>query len=166
MVGEDPAIDNGRVDPCAFDAVDLQGNHAVVEQQVVARFDVLVQGVQGNADALFGSILETERAVEKKRCAVLQLNGPVPEALHPDFRPLEITQQAHVTLALVRSCEKLFGAATMFGRVTMRKIDACDIEPGIDHFQQRLLVVGRRSQRRHDLGPSVHGGDYCTMVSR
>jgi hypothetical protein len=154
------------VDASAFDAIDLQGNHAVVEQQDVARLDVLVQRVQGNPDTLLGSIFETERTIEEERCAVLQLHGPFLEPLHPNLRSLEIAQQTHVALALASRLTKLLRAATMLRRLAVRKIDAGDIEPGVDHFPQRLLMVGRRSQRRHDLGPSLHGGDYCILVCR
>ncbi len=125
-----------------------------------------MQRVQGNPDAFFSAILETQRAVEKKRCAVLQLHSPVPESLHPDLGALQIAQQADIALALVGRRTKLLGAAPVFGRIAVRKIQARDIEPRVDHLAQRLLAVGRRPQRRHDLCPSVHGGDYCTLVCR
>ena len=32
VIGQDPAIDDGRVNPRAFNAIDLESDHAVVEQ--------------------------------------------------------------------------------------------------------------------------------------
>ena len=38
----------------------------------------------------------------------------------------------------------------------VREVQACDVDAGQEQLAQDLRIAGRRSDRRHDLGPFVH----------
>jgi hypothetical protein len=48
--------------------------------------------------------------------------------------------------------------------ITMGKIQTCDIEAGVDHFQESCGLVGRWSKRHDNFRSSSHGRDYCTAT--
>ena len=94
MIGKDAAIHHCRVNPASLDLIDLQRNHAIVKQQHIAADDVLVQTVEGNANAFNRAIFESKLAVQEKRCAVREFDTALFKAPHTNFRPLQIGHQA------------------------------------------------------------------------
>ena len=94
--------------PRALHLVDGQRNLAVVQEQHVAGFDVLVQLVVGNADTLLVALHVTQRRIDKKAGAVDQLGAGRRKPLDANFRPLQITHDAHVFAALGRDLAQQF----------------------------------------------------------
>jgi hypothetical protein len=146
----------------AFDTIDLKRNHAVVEQQLVSGLEILVQCVEGNTNAVDRAFVISQRAVQKKGSAADQLDVVVPESLDANLGTLQVAHQADIPAALFRRGAQAPCPPPMLVRISVREIQARDIEASADHLAQDLFLVGRRAQRCYYFRPFLHGGDYCT----
>ena len=75
-----------------FDTVDLERYQAIVEQQHVTHLDVLMQCIERDADALLVAVFKAERAIEKERRAICQIDAALLEPQHTNLRPLQVSQ--------------------------------------------------------------------------
>lgn len=84
------------------------------------------------------------------------------ESFYADFRPLQVTHQSNFTATLLGRRTKLAGTLSMFVSVTMREIQARDIQAGVDQLVQSPVTVCRRSECRNNFCASLHARNYCT----
>ena len=117
-----------------LDAVDLERNQAIVEQQHVTHLDVLMQRIERDAHAVLAAVSKAERAVEEKCRTVRQVDAAILESQHTNFRTLQVAQQAYVPTAVVGRCAQGSRPLAMFIGTAMRKIQAGYVQPGPDHF--------------------------------
>jgi hypothetical protein len=121
-----------------------------------------MQCFQRDAHAILISILEPEGAIEKERVTVRQDNAATPESPDANFRTLQIAHQGHIATTYFGCSTQRFGTPSVLCLIAMGKIQPRDIESGINHFAQDLLVVRRWPEGRDYFCSFSHGGDYCT----
>ena len=164
MVGKDAAVHDRRVNPRAIYSVNFERDHAVIEQQNITGNHILVQGIECHTDAIDRTVFQPKRAVQEKRFTVFEFNAAVLEPPYTDLRALQVAHESDFTAGFSRGFTQRLRPATMVVCITMGKIQARDIEAGLDHFQERCRLVGRWSQRCDNLRSSSHGRDYCTAA--
>jgi hypothetical protein len=146
------------MDSGAFDTINLERDHAVIEQQGIAIRDVFMQGFEGDSNAVLIPLRQAQCTIEEKSVPVIEVYAAVLESSDTYFRALQVTHQADVAPAFFSGGSQRLGAAPMIRFVPVREIDPRHVEARINHLAQRFCVVRRGSKRRDNLCPSLHGG--------
>ena len=66
MIRQDTAGCNNGMNAGVLDAIYLQFDHAIIEQQHIAMLYVRVQRIQCDADAFLAAVIMTKRAIKKE----------------------------------------------------------------------------------------------------
>ena len=96
--------------------------------------DVVVQRIERNADAFLRTVVQAQRAIEKKRRTRFQVDTAILESHDPNLRSLQVTQQADVPTAVVGGLAQLARTLSMLVCAAMREIEARNIKSGHDHL--------------------------------
>ena len=116
----------------AFNAVHLERDLPVVQEQDVSRFHIFVQLGIRNTDTLVVAIVQSQARVKKELRTVLQQRLAVFESLYANLRALQIAHKADFAPALCRCSTQRLDSCPMILLLAVRKIDAGDVQAGID----------------------------------
>lgn len=135
--------------------LDDQPDVAVVDEHPVTGPGVLSQPLVGGRHPVVGALDVLDG--DPHRLAVLPDGRAVGETTEPDFRSLQVGEDADGVPGAVRRHPDPLVIGLVIGVVTVAEIEPGDVHAGLDEFADRLLRGGRRSQRTDDLSASTHG---------
>ena len=101
VIGEPPALLHAATDARAFDLLDLEHDEAVVEQQRVARDDIVGEISIRAPDGMLVAGIRVHRHVERELVAFDEHHGPGLERLDADLRALEVAHDADMAADLL-----------------------------------------------------------------
>jgi hypothetical protein len=87
-----------------------------------------MQGIEGNADSILVTIIQSERAIQEEGIAVSQVCAARLEASHADLRALQIAQQTDIATTRGSGLTEIPGSFAMFIGAAVRKIEARNIK--------------------------------------
>ena len=136
MVGENTAIDDGRMNPRAFNPADLQRNQTIVEEQCISLIDVFMEGFKRDANTLLIAFRESQGAVQEERIASLQVDTAFRETHYANLGSLQVAQQADIAAAGVSGLAQSAGALPVLFGAAMGKVQTRDVDAASDHLAQ------------------------------
>ena len=131
LVVREHAADAYRgIDFLADDVVDVEHDAAIVEQQHVARTDVVRQVLVIEADAQL--VAEFALGVENEAVADFERDLAFLELADADLRPLQVGEDADRPADLGRDGAHAGGQRDVILRLAMREVEADDVDAGAD----------------------------------
>ncbi len=129
---------------------------AVVQEQGIAGLHVPRQRFVGDAHDAVRAVRRIEGRVERECLAFDQRRAARGKAFDAHLGPAQVAQDADDTAGPRRGRPCALDAPRVLVEAAVRKIDADQVRAGFDQVLERRLGIGRRSERRHDLGASSH----------
>jgi hypothetical protein len=156
-------VEHRGADPIPIDRIDPQRQHAVVEQQHVARAHVIDQAEVAHADLRRIARRRIRAADQRERVALVQGHLAFGEGFDANLGALEIGEQPDLAADLRADGPHRLGALRVLFRPTVRKIHPHHVDAGAQHRFQHAGRVGCRAQRGEDLGTAQLVGHACSI---
>ena len=156
VVGEPPALLHAAMDARALDALDLEHDEAVVEQQRVERDDVVREVAIRATHGMLVAGVRVHRHVEHELVAFDEHDRAGLERLDANLRALEVAHDADVAADLLGNLAHAGHARCLVGRGAVREIDAEHVGAREDQLLDDGGVVGGGAERGDDLGAAAH----------
>ena len=136
VVGQIAAHQNAGVNLMASHTGDFQFQAAVVEQQDVTALHVLGQFFVVQPDALV--IAHRALGIENERRTRFERDLAAFKLADPDFRALQVSEDAHRAPQLDGSGTDGFGTGAVIFRRAVGEVHAHHVNPGADHALQNI----------------------------
>ncbi len=155
VIGEPPALLDAATDARARDLLDLEHDEAVVEQQRVARNDVVGEISIRASDGVLVAGIRVHCHVERELIAFDEHHGPGLERLDADLGALEVAHDADMAADLLGHEPNARDARRLIGGRAVREVDAEHVGAREDQLLDDGGVVGGWPQGGDDLGAAA-----------
>ena len=142
-VGQHAVVEHAGRDALAFDALDLELDDAVVEQQHIAGFQIVGQAEIADPHLALVAEGRVRAGDQVEAFALAQLDTVVGELLDPDLRPRQVGEDADLTPRARGRFPHRLGARRLRGRIAMGKIEAYHVHAGGKQRIEHAGWIGR-----------------------